>query len=269
MAASSVTAFQQIENQGAGVIPGLGFDRSSGRLSGSVAAGEDIDATIARIGRQAGFEARLQPGLGKTASVVNLDGLTVEAALRRLLRNRSFVIFRGGSDANSEQISRIWVVVEGETFDRDWQPDTPVAVPEPPEPDPDAPDPVITHAIAVRDIIRLSNIADAEAIARLRDLATDAKDPALRRAAISALAGAAGAASFNLFAYWGLRDPDPTVRIEAARSLMRIDRYSAPAILEAAAVRETDTSAREILQRLAAGETVEHVTAISRTRIAN
>jgi hypothetical protein len=127
--------------------------------------------------------------------------------------------------------------------------------------------PTVTRAASVREIVKLAYKADSESISELRDLAVGAEDAALRRAAMSSLAGIAGAESIDLFVHSGLLDPDATVRIEAARSLMRVDRHSGSNIVEAAAQRETDPSVSEIMERLARGETVQPVIGLSRARL--
>ena len=82
-------------------------------------------------------------------------------------------------------------------------------------------------------------------------------------AALSALAGVAGHRNLELFVRSGLADADQGVRLEAARSIIRLMGDRGRTIVEAAARRENDPDARDIMQRLARGDTVER----TRTRL--
>ncbi|SHL76210.1 hypothetical protein SAMN05444414_1379 [Roseovarius marisflavi] len=256
-------AFQSAKEMNAASVFELGFNGKTERLSGKVDAGTSITDTIRQIGRTAGFEVRLQPGLGELDYPVNLDGLTIEDALRSLVRDQSYVVFRGLAHGGSEGISKIWVMAEGGEFDIEIGQTAPISGSNQNDFQSEKPYLKVTRAIAVRDIVKLSNIADEESINTLRKLAVDASDAAIRRSALSALAGIAGEESHNLFEFSGLKDPDVLVRIEAARSLLRVDHHRGPAIVEAAAQRETDQSAREIMERMAKGESVQRVTGMS------
>ncbi len=113
------------------------------------------------------------------------------------------------------------------------------------------------RAISVREIVALSYAADRTAVDKLRETAVSSEDPATRRAALSALAGIAGRQNLELFIRTGLVDPDHSVRIEAARGIVRLMGDRGRTIVETAASREDDPEARDIMLRLARGETVE------------
>jgi HEAT repeat protein len=132
---------------------------------------------------------------------------------------------------------------------RDPEPDSTAAV-EPLDPD-------VERAISVREIVALSNAADRTAIEKLRETVLASEDPATRRAALSALAGIAGRQNLDLFIRSGLADADQSVRVEAARGIVRLMGDRGRTIVDAAASREDDPAIRDIMQRLARGEIVE------------
>lgn len=259
-------AFPLAASQQDGTPPGIAqseitFDPDTGRLGGRIDKGTDIADAVTRIGRVAGFGVEVQPGLGALARDVSVDGLTPDAALNRLIRTGSVVIFRSGGGAGD--IAKVWIITEGTGFQETANATRALAET---EPMPDPRELRLARAVAAREVIALANAATPQAIDRLQDLALGADDPATRRSAISALAGTAPAGSYNLIVYAGLRDPDATVRIEAARATLWIDPHNGPAVIEQAAAREDDPTARDLLLRLARGETVDRVADMSHDR---
>jgi hypothetical protein len=266
VAAFPLGASQQVDMSDAQPAFDLRFNPETGELTGRLEAGSDVASVIRQIGELARFEPSLPPGLGKLPAALNLDGVKTEVALRQLIRGNSVIIFRSGAEKEPPAINNVRIVVLGASSEPVTPSQAPVASQQPYESEGDGSNPTVTRAASVREIVKLANKADRESISELRDLAVGAEDAALRRAAMSSLAGIAGAESIDLFEHSGLLDPDATVRIEAARSLMRADRHSG-SIVEEAAQRETDPSVSEIMERLARGEIVQPVTGLSRARL--
>jgi hypothetical protein len=258
-AASPLGATQTAGGPAAGESSSLTLHRASGLLAGRVPAGSSIADIAIRIGDLAGIDIEIRGDPGTLRHSVSLDGLDIEAALKRVAPNHSLVIAYvprkpGSQGAISGSAGRaIQKIVLGSG--------TPIEqLPTPAPADPaEAPDPDVARAIAEREIVKLSYAADRAAIDRLRETAVRAGDPSERRAAMSALAGIGGQ-SLNLFALFvdtGLVDPDPGVRMEAVRSIMRVMGERGRTIVEAAARREDDPAVRNTMQRLARGESVE------------
>ncbi len=236
----------------------LTLDPTSGHLAGHIPAGASVAEVARRIGEIARIELEIRGDLGTLRDAVSVDGLSIEAALKRIAPNRSLVIsyapHRPGSESvpsglAGRTIKKI-VVGSGTLVERrDPEPEsTPAAKPL---------DPEVERAISVREIVALSYAADRTAVDKLRETAVASEDPATRRAALSALAGIAGRQSLELFIRSGLVDPDQSVRVEAARGIVRLMGDRGRTIVETAASREHDPEARDIMLRLARGETVE------------
>lgn len=264
VAALPLDASQSVEAPNATYSFDLGLDPETGRLTGWVEAGTEISSVISKIGELADIEAHVHPSLGRLRSAVRLDGLTIEAALRNLTQDYSTVIVDGGPGKEPTEVSKIWVIVEGGQSELGLP--TTVTYSQATGSVRGGYSPDVARAASVREIVKLANKADEESISQLRDLAVSAEDPALRRAAISSLAGIAGVESFDLFVDSGLLDPDATVRIEAARSVMRVNRQDGADIVAVAAQREIDPPTREIMERLAKGETVDRNPGFSRAK---
>ena len=236
----------------------LTIDPASGRLAGHIPAGSSVAEIAQRIAEIARIELEIRGDLGSLRDPVSVDGLSIEAALKRIAPSRSLVIsyapHRPGSESlpsgPAERTIQKIVVGGGPAVDPgDPEPEsTPAAEPLNPE---------VERAISVREIVALSYAADRTAVEKLRDTAVASEDPATRRAALSALAGIAGRQNLELFIRTGLVDPDQSVRIEAARGIIRLMGDRGRTIVETAAAREDDPTARDIMLRLARGETVE------------
>lgn len=244
----------------------LAADPATGLLSGSIDAGAAVALAILRIGQLAGIEVRLPGRLGILPHPVTLDGVTAETALNRVGRGLSLIYFHGHGDGAQRQVRTVWVIAEGAAGPAP-RPLTAEFQNAPEKPEGPPVDPVLDRAIGQREIAKLSYRGDAAAIAELRETAVEADDPALRSSALSALAGIDPVDSFALFEIRGLRDPSAEVRIEAARSLMRSAHPRGAAVVLAAARREAEPVARDILTRLATGETVERGPGRSRSPI--
>ncbi len=102
----------------------------------------------------------------------------------------------------------------------------------------------------IRDIVKLSYRHDDEAVAELAAIVATSVDPAVRGAAISALAGVGGNKAARLIATSGLVDHDPQVRLRAAHGLWRVGGADAGARLRSAAKREPDPEARVAIEHL-------------------
>jgi len=236
----------------------LTLDPASGRLAGHIPAGASVAEVARRIGEIARIELEIRGDLGTLRDPVWLDGLGIEAALKRIAPKRSLVVSYvplrpGGESAPSglagRAIGKI-VLGSGALVERGRpEPDeTTAAKPLAPE---------VERAISVREIVALSYAADRTAVDKLRETAITSADPATRRAALSALAGIGGNRNLDLFIRSGLADADQSVRVEAARGIIRLMGDRGRTIVQAAASREEDFAARNIMQRLARGESVE------------
>jgi hypothetical protein len=236
----------------------LTLDPASGRLAGHIPAGASLAEVARRIGEIARIELEIRGDLGSLRDPVSVDGLSIEAALKRIAPNRSLVISYAPHRPGSESVppglagrTIIKVVLgSGNLVERrDPEPQSsPAAKPL---------DPEVERAISVREIVALSYAADRAAIDKLRETAVASADPATRRAALSALAGIAGRQNLDLLIRSGLADPDQSVRVEAARGIVRLMGDHGRTIVEAAASREDDPTVRDIMRRLARGEIVE------------
>jgi hypothetical protein len=236
----------------------LTLDPASGHLAGHIPAGASVAEVVRRIGELARIELEIRGDLGSLRDPVSVDGLSIEAALKRIAPNRSLVIsyapHRPGSEsalsgAPGRTIQKI-VVGGGPAVERrDPEPEAATAA--------KPLDPEVARAISARQIVALSYAADRAAIDKLRETAVASEEPATRRAALSALAGIAGRQNLELFIRSGLVDPDQSVRVEAARGIVRLMGDRGRTIVEAAASREDDPEARDIMRRLARGEVVE------------
>lgn len=243
----------------------LTAEAESGLLSGEIEAGVRISSAILRIARLAGVEVQLRADLGEIPRAIALDGVTVETALERVSRGHSLALFYGASGDTPRSLRTVWVVAEGDPSSSPVR--LSAAWSQPTETEEAPQDPVLTRAIGQRDIARLSYSADPTAIEKLREIASHSPDPVLRRSALSALAGVDPRGSFALFESIGLRDTSADVRIEAARSVMRTSNHRGGAVVRAAGQREKDPVVRDILLRLAAGESVaRHASGLSRDR---
>lgn len=244
----------------------LAFDAKSGLLSGQVLSGTSRAAIIERIGEVAGIDVKLSARLGKLGRAIEFDGLTVGAALNRIISANSVVLFYDDS-ATPPEIRKIWVVAEadGDVPTAEMAEGTPQAAATSPPVQPTASE----RATAVREIVQLSYNGNAASVDQLQHIAANAPDPGFRRAALSALAGMPAVDSFETFVTHGLRDPDATVRIEAARSLIRTKNVNARTLIERAARRETSQDTRDTLMRLAKGEAVSRAAGLNRTHLSN
>ncbi len=262
---------QASENAGgppAGESGGFTLDPASRLLAGNVPAGASVADIARRIAELAGIELEIRGDPGSLRHSVSLDGLAIEAALKRIAPDASLVVAYLPRGASSESVTSgfagralIQSIVLGSG--------APVEPPSDPVPAAPAetPDPDVARAIAQREIIALSYAADRASIDKLREAAVESELPAARRAAMSALAGIAGRESLGVFTGSGLNDADPGVRIEGARSIMRLMGERGRTIVDAAARRERDPAVRETMQRLARGETVDRPTARLEARL--
>jgi hypothetical protein len=236
----------------------LTLDPASGRLAGHIPAGSSVAEIARRIAEIARIELEIRGDLGSLRDPVSVDGLSIEAALKRIAPNRSLVIsyapLRPGNESMPSGLA-------GRTIQKIVVGGGPAVERRGPEPEsrPAAKplDPEVARAISAREIVALSYAADRAAIDKLRETAVASEEPETRRAALSALAGIAGRQNLELFIRSGLVDPDQSVRVEAARGIVRLMGDRGRTIVEAAASREDDPKARDIMRRLARGEIVE------------
>ena len=110
------------------------------------------------------------------------------------------------------------------------------------------------RAVALRDVIDLSYRHDAAATTLLRRLAADARDTAVRAAAISALAGKRAPGATTAVAR-GLVDPEPQGRLRAVESLWNLDGARAAYRLRMLAANDPDPMVRAQAERLLQGAT--------------
>ena len=259
-AALPLGAGEAVGGPAAGENLGFTFDPESRLFAGRIPAGAPIADIARQIGELARIDIEVRGDPGSVRHSVTLDGLGVEAALKRIAPEQSLVVAYAPEGASSE-IRASGLV--GRTIQQvvlgSGAPIELFSSPAPSEPA-EAPDADVAHAIAQREIVRLSYAADQAAIDRLRATAATSEDPSERRAAMSALAGIAGGQSLNIFALFvdsGLADSDPGVRVEAVRSIMRLMGESGRTIVEAAARREANPAVRDAMQQLARGADVE------------
>ncbi len=247
------------------LVEALAYDARKGVLTGWVPQGADRAEVVRRIGELAGADVEIGVKLGVLSKAVVFDHVSAEHSVRQLLSRESVVFLYDDVNDKGTVLRKIWVVADG-------LPPNPVAQASSPSPvaQTEAPAEELSRddrAVALRDLVKLSYNADARSIRRLEDIAKDAKDPAERKAALSALAGLSEAYSGEVFVTHGLRDRDAAVRIEAARSLLRTNNIHADALIRNAAEKEADMLIRETLNDLARGETVERAGSLDRTRV--
>ena len=236
----------------------LTLDPTTGHLAGQIPTGASVADVARRIAEVAQVELEIRGDLGTLRDPVSLNGLSIEAALKRIAPNRSLVVTyvpveAASGSAPSAPIRRIIkkIVFGSGTLVERLRPESD------PTPAEEPVDPEVARAISVREVVALSYSADRNAIVKLREIAAGAEDPAARRAALSALAGVAGHRNLDIFVRSGLADGDSSVRIEAARGIVRLMGDRGRSIVEAAARREAHADARDTMERLARGETVE------------
>src|SRR5688572_27554496 len=70
----------------------LTLDPTSGHLAGRIPAGASVAEVARRIGEIARIELEIRGDLGSLRDPVSVDGLSIEAALKRIAPNRSLVI---------------------------------------------------------------------------------------------------------------------------------------------------------------------------------
>ena len=202
----------------------------------------------ARSPREIGAELILRRDPG-TIGPVRIEGLAPAEAFRRLAGRHSLVLeFRGG------RIARVMLIAAREATIA--APRSVVAkaareacagAPSPRSPELDARN---RQATTIRDIVKLSYRHDDEAVAELAAIAATSADPAVRGAAVSALAGVGGKKAARLIATSGLVDRDPQVRLRAAQGLWLAGGADAGARLRSAAKREPDAEVRVAIERL-------------------
>lgn len=197
-----------------------------------------VRSIAAAIGAQ--VTLRRDPG---TVGPLTLRQTPVADALR-LLAGRGSLALRYGPDG---VISAIVLVATGGT-PAVVQP-VPATPPEPAPPPPTAD----RQSVALRDVVELSYREDEAARIELARLAGAAEDPAVRGAAISALANTNDALAFRAIDSVGLTDRDPTVRLQAARGLQRLQGANARPRLAAAAAIEPDAGVRQAIAALLNG----------------
>jgi hypothetical protein len=105
-------------------------------------------------------------------------------------------------------------------------------------------------AIKLRDVVRLSYRKDRAAVDELAGIVAASDDPALRGAAISALAGIGGARAAYLIGTQGITDRDAQVRVRAAEGIWRAGSANAKTKLRAAARLDPDANVRMAIRRL-------------------
>jgi HEAT repeats len=259
MAASPLAAAQQTILFGS-QAPDIGFEPATGEVSGRIEAGQSVAGIARQLGSLACVDLEIHGDPGGVRWPITLDGLDIEAALERIAEGHSLIVTYGpafsGSrtDVAGPAIRGIVLIANTNARGPDLRAEQPAKTEIPVATDAD---PQIARAVAQRDIVALSYSGGQHAIEQLGRTAIQADDPALRRAAMSSLVSIAGHQSLTLFRQNLARDADDTVRIEAARSILRVDYPRGRPIVEAAARREKEPSVRDIMLRLARGESVE------------
>ena len=208
------------------------------RLSEPAPVADLVRAIAAAIGAE--VTMRRDPG---TAGPLALRQTPVAEALR-LLAGRSSLALRYQPDG---QIAVIVLVAAGSA------PPVTQSAPEVPREPAQPPPAADGRSVALRDVVELSYREDADARIELARLAGAAKDPAVRGAAISALANTGDALALRAIDSVGLTDRDPAVRLEAARSLQRLQGANAKPRLAAAAAIEPDAGVRQAIAELLSG----------------
>ncbi|HMR29555.1 MAG TPA: HEAT repeat domain-containing protein [Geminicoccaceae bacterium] len=208
--------------------PVAGGDRISLRLDHPTPRAQ----LFAQIAAFVGAELTIRNDPGEVGPLPQAD-LPVAEALRRAAGPCSLVLHydRQGEIASILLIGRLGSAAK---------PTTPAA----PEPPADETTPREQRSMALRDIVELSYRDDAPARSELARLAGAAEDPAVRAAAISALAGSGDPRASRTIDEKGFADNEPTVRLQAARSLWQALGTNARPRLTAALAVETDPGVR-------------------------
>jgi hypothetical protein len=216
-----------------------------GDRAGGVPAATDVGSipvgTLLRlIGRCAGIDVTAGDPPEAKRRIGRIDWTSGETALVSAARGYSWIAVYGSDGVRIERFIVLGADVEAETA--------------PPHVQDASADPAVTRAIAIRDVIRLSYTRGPDTIVKLREIAEQADDPAVRGAAFSAIAGMGGPAAKSLLAIRGLHDPDPTVRLAAADGLVRTGAPDALPLIRSASLRERDPRTRASLLDLAKGK---------------
>jgi hypothetical protein len=217
--------------------PAFDLRVEAGRVSLFIPDPVPLVDVLAALAHAIGAEAVVRRDPGEIGPLA-FDGLSPAEALRRLAGRNSLVITYDGG------IRRVVLVARG------GQPETVTVTATPPEeaaPPPGSPRD--RRSIGLRRIVELSYRADDRARSELLALADD-PEPAMRRAAISALATLGGPAATAAIDASGLTDADPSVRRQAARSLWRLLGRKAEPRLAAVAAIDPDRGVRTAIAEL-------------------
>ncbi len=202
------------------------------RIADPVPVADVVAALAEAVGAKAVF--RRNPG---EVGPLQLSGVPVAETLQRLAGRNSLAVVHDKEGVRS-------IVLVG----RGGQRAEPVVVVTP-SPAPPADDAREQRSRGLQRVVELSYQADDEARSELLAL-TENPDPAIRRAAISALATLGGTTAVAAVDGKGLGDPDPSVRSQAARSLWQLLGRKAEPRLAAAAATETDPEVRSVIAGL-------------------
>lgn len=201
------------------------------RIADPVPVAEVVAALADAVGATAVF--RRNPG---EVGPLQLSGVPVAETLQRLAGRNSLAVVHDKQGVRS-------IVLVG----RGGQRAEPAEVAAPPPPPPD--DAREQRSRGLQRVVELSYQDDDEARSELLALAEN-PDPAIRRAAISALATLGGTTAVAAVDGKGLGDPDPSVRSQAARSLWQLLGRRAEPRLAAAAATESDPEVRSVIAGL-------------------
>ena len=216
------------------------------------AADFDVSASLRQLALEAGINLEIRGELGGQSQAIHIEGLSTLEAIERLSTGHSLVILDSANSANPKRIIVIATPDEAPTSSRSLltaqlehksHSDT----------KPHHADEANEDAVALRQVVELSNSADSAAIEKLSKIAISGDEPALRSAALSALSTLQGR-QISALLKQGLRDSAPEVRITAARALLWNFGDGAISTIQAAANAEQDEQTKAELQILAKGK---------------
>lgn len=204
------------------------------RIADPVPVAEVVAALAGALGATAVF--RRNPG---EVGPLQLSDVPVAETLQRLAGRNSLAVVHDKQGVRS-------IVLVGRGAQRAESAVAVAAAPSQAPPPDDARD---QRSRGLQRVVELSYQGDDEARSELLAL-TDNPDPAIRRAALSALATLGGTTAVAAVDGKGLADPDPSVRSQAARSLWQLLGRKAEPRLAAAAATETDPEVRTVIAGL-------------------
>lgn len=225
---------------------------------------QSLDDILKQLAKASGVTVK--GGGAKTTGPISLYRVTFEDALRSLAPDHSFIIEREGATSKIRRILLIAPAAEGvaPTGDNIHAP-----VPQPTGEEDEYPDAAQAQAaamqrltmsphdtarnnqaVALRNIVKLSYGKDKASADQLEQLARSGDDPTVRAAALSTLSKTSGLGAVPFLKSRLLGDPDPQMRLAAARALYHIDRKQAKTLIGQAIAMERDPALREQLQAL-------------------